>query len=41
MSNIILFEDIFVVDQLDPSVKKFGKVTRIEARNQNAKCLCT
>ncbi|GKU98516.1 hypothetical protein SLEP1_g11512 [Rubroshorea leprosula] len=37
MSNIILFEDIFVVDQLDPSVKKFDKVTRIEARSQNCK----
>ncbi|MFQ6640875.1 hypothetical protein Gotur_014325 [Gossypium turneri] len=35
MSSIILFEDIFVVDKLDPDGKKFDKVTRIEARSQN------
>ncbi|GKV36227.1 hypothetical protein SLE2022_094730 [Rubroshorea leprosula] len=35
MSNIVLFEDIFVVDKLDPDGKKFDKVTRIEARSQN------
>ncbi|XP_021907066.1 DNA-directed RNA polymerases II, IV and V subunit 8B-like [Carica papaya] len=34
-SNIVLFEDIFVVDKLDPDGKKFDKVTRIEARSQN------
>ncbi|CAN0891071.1 DNA-directed RNA polymerases II and V subunit 8A [Linum grandiflorum] len=35
MSNIILFEDIFFVDQLNPDGKKFDKVTRIEAHSQN------
>ncbi|KAB2032215.1 hypothetical protein ES319_D05G357000v1 [Gossypium barbadense] len=35
MSSIILFEDIFLVDKLDPDGKKFDKVTRIEARSQN------
>ncbi|XP_038689579.1 DNA-directed RNA polymerases II, IV and V subunit 8B-like [Tripterygium wilfordii] len=35
MSNIILFEDIFVADKLDPDGKKFAKVTRIEARSEN------
>ncbi|KAL3574316.1 hypothetical protein D5086_024929 [Populus alba] len=34
-SNIIMFEDIFVVDKLDPDGKKFDKVTRIEAHSQN------
>ncbi|XP_010526383.1 PREDICTED: DNA-directed RNA polymerases II, IV and V subunit 8B [Tarenaya hassleriana] len=34
-NNIILFEDIFVVDKLDPDGKKFDKVTRIEARSHN------
>ena len=27
MSNIVLFEDIFVVDKLDPDGKKFDKGT--------------
>ncbi|XP_044473897.1 DNA-directed RNA polymerases II, IV and V subunit 8B-like [Mangifera indica] len=35
MSSIILFEDIFVVDKIDPDGKKFDKVCRIEARSQN------
>ncbi|XP_017980757.1 PREDICTED: DNA-directed RNA polymerases II, IV and V subunit 8B isoform X3 [Theobroma cacao] len=46
MSSIIFFEDIFVVDKLDPDGKKFDKdgfsmfallcpITRIEARSQN------
>ncbi|KDP43918.1 hypothetical protein JCGZ_20928 [Jatropha curcas] len=35
MSNILLFEDIFVVDKLDPDGKKFDKVSRIEAHSQN------
>ncbi|KAK0578030.1 hypothetical protein LWI29_003862 [Acer saccharum] len=35
MSNIVLFEDIFVVDKIDPDGKKFDKVSRIEARSQN------
>ncbi|KAF2321979.1 hypothetical protein GH714_005148 [Hevea brasiliensis] len=35
MSNIVLFEDIFVVDKLDPDGKKFDKVSRIEAHSQN------
>ncbi|KAL9309657.1 putative RNA polymerase, Rpb8, nucleic acid-binding protein [Arabidopsis thaliana] len=34
-SNIILFEDIFVVDQLDPDGKKFDKVTRVQATSHN------
>ncbi|CAH2033508.1 unnamed protein product [Thlaspi arvense] len=34
-NNIILFEDIFVVDKLDPDGKKFDKVTRVEARSHN------
>ncbi|KAE8669661.1 DNA-directed RNA polymerases II, IV and V subunit 8B [Hibiscus syriacus] len=35
MSSIIQFEDIFVVDKLEPDGKKFDKVSRIEARSQN------
>ncbi|WCJ41274.1 DNA-directed RNA polymerases II and V subunit 8A [Euphorbia peplus] len=35
MSNVVLFEDIFVVDKLDPDGKKFDKVSRIEAHSQN------
>ncbi|XP_044499817.1 DNA-directed RNA polymerases II, IV and V subunit 8B-like [Mangifera indica] len=35
MSSVILFEDIFVVDKIDPDGKKFDKVSRIEARSQN------
>ncbi|XP_044499813.1 DNA-directed RNA polymerases II, IV and V subunit 8B-like isoform X1 [Mangifera indica] len=35
MSSIILFEDIFLVDKVDPDGKKFDKVSRIEARSQN------
>ncbi|OAY37772.1 DNA-directed RNA polymerases II and V subunit 8A [Manihot esculenta] len=35
MSNIVLFEDIFVVDKLNPDGKKFDKVSRIEAHSQN------
>ncbi|CAE5960193.1 unnamed protein product [Arabidopsis arenosa] len=34
-SNIILFEDIFVVDKLDPDGKKFDKVTRVQATSHN------
>ncbi|TXG48056.1 hypothetical protein EZV62_027350 [Acer yangbiense] len=35
MSNIVLFEDIFVVDKIDSDGKKFDKVSRIEGRSQN------
>ncbi|KAK8622546.1 hypothetical protein V6N13_117456 [Hibiscus sabdariffa] len=35
MSSIIQFEDIFVVNKLDPDGKKFDKVSRVEARSQN------
>ncbi|ESR56121.1 hypothetical protein WN944_016018 [Citrus x changshan-huyou] len=35
MSNIVLFEDIFVVEKIDPDGKKFDKVSRIEAHSQN------
>ncbi|XP_050226367.1 DNA-directed RNA polymerases II, IV and V subunit 8B-like [Mercurialis annua] len=35
MSNIIMFEDIFVIEKLDPDGKKFDKVSRIEAHSQN------
>ncbi|KAL4272682.1 hypothetical protein GQ457_13G005350 [Hibiscus cannabinus] len=35
LSSIIQFEDIFVVNKLDPDGKKFDKVSRIEARSQN------
>ncbi|GAV73553.1 RNA_pol_Rpb8 domain-containing protein [Cephalotus follicularis] len=35
MSNIMLFEDIFNVDKVDPDGKKFDKVSRIEAKSQN------
>ncbi|XP_038710662.1 DNA-directed RNA polymerases II, IV and V subunit 8B [Tripterygium wilfordii] len=35
MSSAVIFEDIFVVDKLDPDGKKFDKVTRIESRSQN------
>ncbi|KAJ8898973.1 hypothetical protein K2173_008475 [Erythroxylum novogranatense] len=34
-STNIMFDDIFVVDKLDPDGKKFDKVSRIEARSQN------
>ncbi|CAI0410342.1 unnamed protein product [Linum tenue] len=34
-SNIILFEDIFVVDEINPDGKKFDKACRIVARSQN------
>ncbi|EOA38655.1 hypothetical protein CARUB_v10010575mg [Capsella rubella] len=34
-SNIIMFEDIFVVNKLDPDGKKFDKVTRVEATSHN------
>ncbi|KAJ4827383.1 DNA-directed RNA polymerases II, IV and V subunit 8B [Turnera subulata] len=32
-NSIILFEDIFIVDKLNPEGKKFDKVTRIEAHS--------
>jgi DNA-directed RNA polymerase I, II, and III subunit RPABC3 len=34
-SNIVLFEDIFFVEKINPDGKKFDKVSRIEAKSEN------